>query len=228
VLSRDPFEELAALRLAEHTLESVLETVARLTKQTVPGADEVSVTVLDGARATTAACTGDLALEVDERQYERGYGPCLDGSAGGQVMHVAEMATEERWPAWAADASRCGVGSSLSIPMPLQREVAAALNIYSRTPHAFGPESIALAERFAAFAGVALANRHLYDAQAAVADQLRTAMESRAVIEQAKGIVMALHRCGAEDAFTVLVKRSQATNTKLRDVAEALVREASS
>jgi AmiR/NasT family two-component response regulator len=116
----------------------------------------------------------------------------------------------------------------MSIPVPVQREVMAALNIYSTEQHAFDPDSIELATTFGAYAGVALANMHLYEAQGQVAEQLQNAMQSRAVIEQAKGILMGQRRCTAEDAFDLLIKISQDTNRKLRDVAQALVDQAGS
>jgi GAF domain-containing protein len=133
------------------------------------------------------------------------------------------MDTEQRWPDWARSASNAGAGSSLSIPVPLQREVSAALNIYSTDRDAFDEAAVELAKTFAAYAGVALANMHLYEAQGQVAEQLQQAMLSRAVIEQAKGILIGQRRCTPQEAFDILVRLSQDTNRKLRDVAEALV-----
>jgi GAF domain-containing protein len=113
----------------------------------------------------------------------------------------------------------------MSVPVPLQREVLAALNIYSTRPDAFDDAAAELGVTFAAYAGVTLANKHLYDAQGRVVEQLQNAMRSRAVIEQAKGIVMAERRCTAQEAFDVLVHMSQEQNRKLRDVAQTLVDE---
>ncbi len=110
--------------------------------------------------------------------------------------------------------------------MPVQREVTAALNIYSTDEHAFDDAAAEIASTFAAYAGVALTNMHLHQAQGKVAEQLQTAMHSRAVIEQAKGIVMGDRRCTAEQAFDILVDLSQTSNRKLRDVAQALVDQA--
>jgi AmiR/NasT family two-component response regulator len=73
---------------------------------------------------------------------------------------------------------------------------------------------------------VALANAHLYDTTATLAQQMRATLESRAIIEQAKGIIMGQRRCTAEEAFALLSKVSQDSNCKLRDVASALVAEA--
>jgi GAF domain-containing protein len=223
---QDAFAALARVTLADHSLDTVLQKVADLTKRTVPGASEVSVTLVERGRPSTVAFTGQLAMDLDERQYRKGYGPCLAAIEGHQPVRIDSMSTETRWRDWAAEATKHGAGSSLSIPVPVQREVTAALNIYSTCEHAFDDAAAELASTFAAYAGVALANMHLYQAQGKVAEQLQEAMQSRAVIEQAKGILMGGRRCTAEQAFHILVELSQTSNRKLREVAEALLAEA--
>ena len=220
------FGELSRVTMADNTLDTVMEKVAGLVKRTVPGASEVSVTLVERGRAKTAAYTGPLALHLDERQYDRGYGPCLDAVDGAELVRVHSTRTDTRWPDYMRAAREHGVGSSMSIPVPLQREVSAALNVYGTEEHAFDDQAAELGATFAAYAGVALANMHLYEAQERVAEQLQTAMASRAVIEQAKGILMGSRHCGAEEAFGILVTISQDTNRKLRDVAQALVDQA--
>ena len=220
------FAELATITLADHSLDQVMVKVAQLTKSTLGVDGEVSVTLVQRGRPSTIASTGALAVDLDERQYERGYGPCLDCIAGGEPLIVEDMPTEQRWPDWAQAASRVGAGSSMSIPVPLQREVTAALNVYSTGTNSFDEAAVEVASTFAAYAGVALANMHLYEAQGQVAEQLQQAMQSRAVIEQAKGILMGQRRCGSQEAFDLLVRLSQQSNRKLRDVAEALVAQA--
>ena len=111
----------------------------------------------------------------------------------------------------------------MSIGLPVQEAVVGALNVYARTPHAFDGDSVSLLETFAAYAAVALANAELYDSTATLARQMQEAMANRAVIEQAKGIVMAERRCSPAEAFAVLAKVSQDSNRKVRDVAQALV-----
>ena len=224
---QDAFAELAKITLVDHSLDRVMDKIAALAKSTLGLNGEVSVTLVERGEPSTIASTGPLAVALDERQYDRGYGPCLDCIDGGEPLIVHDMATEERWPDWAKSAADLGAGSSMSIPVPLQREVLAALNIYSVEHDAFDDGAVELATTFAAYAGVALANMHLYEAQGQVAEQLQQAMQSRAVIEQAKGILMGERRCTAQQAFDVLVRLSQDTNRKLRDVAEMLVAEAS-
>jgi GAF domain-containing protein len=223
---QDAFAELAKITLADHSLARVMEKVATLAKRTIPGASEVSVTLLNRGKASTVAFTGQLAIDLDERQYDKGYGPCLDCIDGGEPVRIDSMSTEQRWADWTSEASKHGAGSSMSIPVPVQREVAAALNIYGTKEQAFDDDAAELALTFAAYAGVALANMHLYEAQGQVAEQLQAAMQSRAVIEQAKGILMGERRCNADEAFNILVRLSQDTNRKLREVAEALVAKA--
>ena len=221
------FEELARVSLADHSVDSVLQKIAVLTKRCVPGAHEASVTLVEKGRPRTVAFTGQLAVSLDERQYERGFGPCLDCIAAGEPVRIESMSGEQRWRSFTAAAHDEGARSSLSIPVPVQREVFAALNIYSTDERAFDDASVEVASTFAAYAGVALTNVHLYEAQSTVARQLQTAMQSRAVIEQAKGILMGQRRCRADEAFDVLVRMSQDSNRKLRDVAQALVDRAS-
>ncbi|MEV6495224.1 GAF and ANTAR domain-containing protein [Actinoplanes sp. NPDC051633] len=220
------FAELGRIKLSETNLDDVLSRVADLAKRTLPGTPEVSVTLIRGARAHTVAFTGPVASTLDEWQYERGYGPCLDAASAATTLSVPDMAVETRWPDWSARAAQAGVRSSLAIALPVQEDVVGALNVYSLDPKAFDDDAVALAEKFGGYAAVAVANAHFYDATATLARQMRTAMESRAVIEQAKGIIMGQRRCTADEAFTLISKLSQDCNRKLREVAEALVAEA--
>ena len=222
----EAFAELGSIRLADVELDTLLDKIAQLAKRTIPGASEVSVTLLQGDDAHSAAYTGELALKLDESQYERGHGPCLDASTSTATVSVPDTGSEQRWPEWARAAQQAGAHSSLSIGLPVQESVTGALNIYATKPHAFDDDAIAIAQTFAGFAAVGLANAHLYETQATLAGHMQKAMESRAVIEQAKGIIMGERRCTAEEAFAILTKLSQDTNRKLRDVATALVTKA--
>ncbi|QLQ39070.1 GAF and ANTAR domain-containing protein [Micromonospora robiginosa] len=224
--STDPGEalaELSRIRLDETSLEDVLRRVAELANRTVPGSAHVTVTLARDGHNSSAACTSDLARELDERQYRHERGPCLDAAASAASISLPDTAVEERWPEWAAHARAAGVGSALSIGLPIQEAVTGALNLYGMSAHAFDTEAVRAAENFAAYAAVALANAHLYDNAATVARQMQEAMRSRAVIEQAKGIVMGERRCSADEAFALLSKLSQDTNCKVREVAETLV-----
>ena len=221
----EAFIHLGRIRYDEADLKTVLNHIAEVAKQTIPGTREVSVTLVQGSEAYTAAYTGELALKLDEWQYAQGRGPCLDAATTGTVLMVPDMAEETRWPDWAARARASGAGSSLSIGLPIQEALVGALNIYGAAPRAFDAVTEP-ARTFAGHAAIALANAHLYDSTATLARQMQEAMHSRAVIEQAKGIIMVRRRCTAEEAFAILTHRSQDSNRKLRDVATTLAAQA--
>jgi GAF domain-containing protein len=224
--STDPaaaFAEFGRIKLGETDLHGVLTRVAELAQRTLPGADEVSITLVRDGRPYTAAYTGEIALQLDERQYERDAGPCLQAAADKTTVSVPDTASDTRWDSWAPKAAAAGVGSVLSVGLPILESVTGAVNIYGLRPRAFDDDTVQLAQRFAGYATVALANAHLHDSTANLAQHMQAAMESRAVIEQAKGIIMGERRCSADEAFAVLTKISQDSNRKLRDVAAALV-----
>jgi GAF domain-containing protein len=220
--------DLASIVLGDNSFEAVLDRATHVAKRAIAGADEVSVTMHRGGTPVTVASSGALAEAVDERQYAVDAGPCLDAARTGRMLVVSDFATEDRWPEYVPKAREAGVGSSLSVPLLLDDRPIGAFNAYARAARAFdNPKAHRLAEDLAAYAGIVLNNAELYFTATSRADQLAMAMQSRAVIEQAKGILMAGRRCGADEAFDILVRLSQQSHRKLRDVAAALVRETS-
>jgi len=111
----------------------------------------------------------------------------------------------------------------MSLPLPVQGTSIGALNIYSRTPDAFDDTSVEIGSTVAGYVAVAVANARDFSQAAAVAEQMRAAMGSRATIEQAKGILVSQRGCTPEDAFDILVRASKNANRKLREIAESLV-----
>lgn len=222
-LPADVLAELATIVLAEETLDSVLSKVIELAKRVIVAADEVSLTLVRKGRAETAAYTGIRAMQADERQYGLDGGPCLDAGRGGEILMIDDMRTEDRWPDYAPQAVRIGILSSLSVPLPIQEDLIGALNVYSESPRAFGEDDVRAGQTFAAYAAVAVANADSFASTAEMAENLRIAMASRAVIEQAKGILMARGGISPDQAFEMLVRASQRENRKLREVATDLV-----
>jgi len=217
------FAELARIKFNETTFHGVLTRVTEVATRTIPGAYQVSITLAGAGGAHTAAQTGELALALDEVQYRLGQGPCLAAAVADATMHIADMGVESRWPDWASEAVAAGVHSSLSIGLPVHQTVTGALNVYATQPAAFSEDAIQVAQTLAGYAAVAMTNAHLYETQATLAHHMQAAMQGRAVIEQAKGIIMGQRRCTADEAFDILSKTSQDTNRKVREVAAALV-----
>ncbi len=216
--------ELATVVLVDRELPEVLTEVVGIARRALPGAEASSITLIRDDKAFTAAYDGQIAMDADELQYERGYGPCLDAGRAGELFLVTDMRTEERWPDYARHAAERGVGSSLSVPLPYQGSSIGALNNYSSQPAAFaGPESLRAGLDVAEVVAVAVANADAHAQLGEQARNMRLAMESRAVIEQAKGVLMAQRHVDAEQAFEILREASQRYNRKLRDIALGIV-----
>jgi GAF domain-containing protein len=217
-------EALARIVVADRELSDVLTEIIGIARRAMPNVDAASITLIRAEKPFTAAYDGQMALDADELQYERGYGPCMDAGRAGQMFLIDDMRTEQRWPDYAQHAAAHGVLSSLSVPLPFQGATIGALNTYAGRPQVIDDHDIELAEEVAAWLAIAIGNAEAAARTSEDLTQLRTAMMSRASIEQAKGILMERHRIKEDDAFTILTHASQQTNTKLRDVAEELVR----
>jgi GAF domain-containing protein len=220
--ARAALDELGRLLLAEHTAPSVLQRIVDLVAQAMPAGSEVSITLVRGDHPTTAAFTGPLAEDLDETQYERGHGPCLQAAIGGQLVEIADARAEDRWPESVPTLLGHGALSVLAAPVPAAH-LSAGLNVYARAPRAFTDEDRSALAAFAGYAGAALANLDALQDARDLAGNLQKAMEFRSVIEQAKGILIERHRLTAEQAFRLLTESSMHTNRKVRDVAGDLV-----
>jgi GAF domain-containing protein len=172
---------------------------------------------------TTAVFSDPAVREIDQRQYEAGKGPCLDASRDGAIYGITSTAKDERWPEFARAALDHGIRSTLSLPLVVGDQSLGALNLYATTESAFSEGHQQGAASFATQASVVLANAQAYWDARALTEQLNEAMQSRAVIEQAKGIVMAQSHVDADTAFGMLRRASQRSNRKLRDVARELI-----
>jgi GAF domain-containing protein len=225
---RDPraaFAELSKIMLGEQPLSATLERVAEVAKQTIPGAADVSVTLLRDGKVASAAFTGALSAQLDERQYEAGFGPCMDAATSGTTITIDDTAHSPHYPDFARAAARHGVRHTMSIGLPVQHQTIGALNVYGTDDTPFDEAKQELATAFASYAAVAVANAGVYASTATLAANLQRALDSRAVIDQAKGILMGRHGLSADAAFDLLSMESQLSNRKLRDIAQDLVDE---
>jgi GAF domain-containing protein len=220
---RDAVAELARLVFDTTTMDAMLQRIAELARQLIPGVTEASVTLIANDKAHTAACTGRLALDLDESQYGRGYGPCLEAAVGEEIREITDARQETRWPDYARTAVERGSLSSLSVPLPVREGIHGGLNLYAVDADGFDDDARHMSRAFASYAAVAVHNMHLYESTRDQAEHLDIAMQTRAVIEQAKGILMSQRRCDAEEAFALLAAASQRSNRKLRDIAQAIV-----
>lgn len=216
-------EALSGVLDKEEDLTIVLQRVCQQVIRAVPGADMASVTLLRDEGPQTVAATEDLADEVDQAQYRAAEGPCLEAAKTGQVVRATAREAFDRWPGFTAEATSDGVRSFLSAPLFIDSEYHGSLNSYSRRRHGYHKLDAALLELYTTAAEAALRSSVRHGQARTHATHLQTALGSRAVIDQAKGIIMGARRVSAEEAFALLVEKSQRENVKLREVAEQFV-----
>lgn len=192
----EALEHLGEVSLRELSMETLLQSMANLTKRVMPGDPEASVTLLIKDEPRTVVDTGPLALGLDEVQYDRGDGPCLHAARNGVLVEIGDTRVDDRWADYARYVAEHGVRCVLAVPLILDGEehLAGSLNIYARRPDAFDEASRAVATGFAPYAAVAAGTVQAYCRARETADNLQKALETRAVIEQAKGILIERHK----------------------------------
>jgi GAF domain-containing protein len=217
---------LAALSrffVGDGTVEQTLTRVADLTVDAVPAADLVGITMIVEGRQRTAIFTDEAAPEIDQAQYDTGEGPCLAAFAERRITQIESTREPGPWPAFRQAAAARGVGSTMSFPLVVDKDSLGAMNLYSYRERAFGDGDRANGELFAVQAAIVLANAQAYWDAHELSVGLGEAMKHRAVIEQAKGILMGAQGIDEDAAFDMLTHASQRENAKLRDVAQRIV-----
>lgn len=196
--------------------ESVLHEIVASSVRLVPGARWAGISLLEKDRVQSRAPTDPVVAELDEMQSVLNEGPCLSALREQRTVKVDDMATEDRWPNFAAAAVDRGVRSLLSFRLFVRRGNLGALNLYGGETNVFDDESILIGEVLAQHASVALAR---LNSEA----RFQKALDSRDIIGQAKGLLMQRNGVDGLHAFRMLLKVSQESHTKLVDVARWLV-----
>jgi hypothetical protein len=219
-MEHDSTRDAAEVRL-NRLLNLILETAVEAI-----GFSAATITARHGDEVSTVGATDQRLISLDDAQYEAG-GPCMAAlDQSDPIFWEDDAATEQRWEHFAETAVHLGVRSSLSVHVPTDSsEVAASLNLYSRERLDLSGRQLQMSINYAEQLAMTLQSVDAYTAAATLARNMAEAMRTRAVIEQAKGILMAEERINDQEAFQRLTKLSQNANLKLRDVARRLVDE---
>jgi GAF domain-containing protein len=217
------FAALDKFVISEHSLRESLHAVAELSVRAVYGADGAGVTLLADREPLTVTAAGDFVRRVDEIQYTLGEGPCLEAYSRQTVVVVGDFLQETRWPRFTQAALVHGLRAVIALPLTVHGGQLGTLNIYALQPGVFDEEAAKTAMLFSQHASVVLANAEAFSRARDQAVNLGEALSSRAVIDMAKGIIMAREGATPDDAFGRLREISQSTHQKLRDVAQDLV-----
>lgn len=215
--------EFAALPVGEYDRQRLLGRMALLVRGAVPGAEWVSITVGRPQEPQRLGSDSGEAQEFDGRQLRAGEGPCLDAYDRSTVVTTADVSVDPRWPALAPLARGGAVRSVLALPVREDGSTTGVVNIYSSRPAAFGQAGQRLGELATAAVASVLQTVTERESVQNLADNLERALASRAVIDQAKGMIMARLGVDADNAFARMVNLSSRMNVKVRDLARLIV-----
>jgi transcriptional regulator with GAF, ATPase, and Fis domain len=215
---RHTMEDLTSQFAHPTAIDTTLRSVTTSCVELVDGVKSADVLLLSPPNApfSSVAATSEIAVDTDRLQERFGEGPCLDAAAGAPMVVCNELSEEPRWPRFAQAAVAAGVQSMLSFQLFTHNKRRGALNLFGTEPHVFTAQSQAVGAMFATHAAVAL-----------IADderlQFKSALASRDIIGQAKGMIMERFEVDAVRAFELLKRLSQTTNTRVAEIAEELV-----
>jgi anti-anti-sigma factor len=204
-------------------IEAALSAVVVLAAASIMGANGASLTLVRHGRLVTAAGTGDTIVDLDQSQYDSAQGPCVDASTHGRRFYIGSAADEQRWSAFIPGLIEQGFHSVLSTPLVTAAGPVGALNLYARPTDAFDSDGQALASVFAAQAATVVSHSSVERSAVRFTTRVHAALEDRAVIAQAQGVLMAQTGVSADDAHTALRSASQTADIPLIEAAHRVM-----
>ncbi|MCW2528032.1 MAG: hypothetical protein JWM76_2892 [Pseudonocardiales bacterium] len=207
-------------------LPDMLRRVAFFGVGAIPGADGVGLTLLEPGRPDTIVASTEFVSLVDAIQYGLGQGPCITAAAHRRTVHSGALEVDGNWPEFGPQTAALGVHSVLSLPLIVDDTVVGAMNVYGHVRNAFTERAMRLGELFSVPAAVSVHNAQALFQARRLSDEMKTAMSSRSIIDQALGVVMSRTGSSEEDAFNGLRSRSQSQQVKISVLAQQLVDDA--
>jgi GAF domain-containing protein len=174
-------------------------------------------------RSLSAVSQASAELQRDHEQLHPFPCPCRDAYSTGEIVRVTDVRESTHWPEFSATATRLSMAGVAAIPMRLADQVIGALNLYSPEPRDWSDEDMAVAGVLANVATSYMVNASKLRQQEQLSEQLQNALESRVVIEQAKGITSQQNSITLDQAYQLMRRHARSNNASLRVVAEAIV-----
>lgn len=215
------FAGVARVLHSQAGVDETLKAICRTAVATIPACDYAGITVRSG-RGTyeTRAATHVVVLEVDHLQYALKQGPCVEATRDAKVVVADDLMAEQRWPLLAPRVTEVsGIRNLAAFQLYVGDDSLGALNLYAHSPASLDQGALEAAKTYATHAALAFAQAR----ESSRAEHLAVAVQSNRRIGVAIGILMTQHLVDEEEAFALLRRVSQASNRKLRDVAEQVI-----
>jgi GAF domain-containing protein len=219
----DRVADVAQLLAGDEVPDEALHRLTALEAGLVPGGTAAAVTIAMPSGALTFAASDQRLGELQRLQLDSGEGPVVETLRHNEPRRVDDTTAEHRWPPFCRAAAEAGFASCLVLPLRTDRQPVGAVALYGEEPNVFRGAAHDIALLVAAQGGTAVHNAGLYGTCRRMVDNLHAALESRAVIEQAKGILHAELGVSPAEAFRLLSRHSQNTNQRVRKISAELV-----
>lgn len=220
----ETFVTLADTLVDDYDVVELLQTLVERSAAIFDAAAAGIVLVDETGHLDVLASTDEDTRLVEVMQLKADQGPCIESYRTGLVVSVADItAVEERWPAFAARTAELGFRSVHSVPMRLRETTIGSLNLFGARIGELSPENAAAARALADVATIGILHERAVRESDLTTMQLQHALDSRVIIEQAKGVVAYMHDIGVDASFALIRNHARNTSTPLTEVARRIV-----
>ncbi|HYP45461.1 MAG TPA: GAF and ANTAR domain-containing protein [Propionibacteriaceae bacterium] len=214
---------MSAVLLSQENVATTVQLVTTLAVTTLPGTAGAGVSLMDTVDKRSTAASDPLVEQADLLQYELDEGPCLTAWRDRVPVRIDDTDAESRWPRWTKAVAADGIRAVLSTPMLVADRSIGAIKVYSRQPSSYDDHGAEVLTLLAKQAAILLANAQSFEDAQELTTQLKSALVSRDLVGQAKGVLIAGGARDEATAFAMLTTASQRSNVKVHEVARRLV-----
>ncbi len=224
---RHALEELGRLRFGEMNVEDALREIVHTT-HSMFAVDGAGLMLCDGDQHLRNVAASDQRFEhLEELQIRHGEGPCIDAFDDKKLVGVEDLTTDGRWPDFSQAAVARSVRAVLASPLPYNQDAVGVVAVLSEQTRPWSPEGELALLAFTDLAALLIASMMMGERQSAIAQQLQGALDSRQIIEQAKGVLIGTQQISARAAYERLRAQARSERRKLTAVCAEVVRTAS-
>jgi GAF domain-containing protein len=222
-LLTDVFVTLADMLVSGFDVVGLFDDLARACVDLLEVTAAGLMLVDPAGRLRVMASSSERSRVLELLEIQNDEGPCLDCYRSGRAVLVGDLDDDGRWPTFSPEAKRIGFGAVYALPMRLHDKTIGALNLFHHEPRALSDTRLRLAQGLADVATIGILQQRAIQRGADLADQLQTALNSRLVIEQAKGVLAEREKLDMSASFEMLRRYARRSGTKLSEVAAAVV-----